>query len=92
MIKIIYPPQKPKIKNEEGKESIFCIIRKKWYLLTPEEWVRQNFILSLIHVLAYPAALIAVEKRIVFHEINKLKLLAISFFYAFNIAIQIYSF
>ena len=71
MIKIIYPTQKPKIKMEEGKESIFCSIRKKWYLLTPEEWVRQNFILSLVHVLGYPAALIAVEKKIVFHEINK---------------------
>lgn len=71
MIKIIYPPQKPAIKMVDGKEFIFCCVRKKWLVLTPEEWVRQNFILSLTGYFKYPASLIAVEKRIKFHEVNK---------------------
>lgn len=33
-------------------------------MLTPEEWVRQNFINYLVEVLHYPASLIAIEKEI----------------------------
>ena len=33
-----------KIKKEKEKNVIFDEIRKKWIILTPEEWVRQNFI------------------------------------------------
>ena len=71
MIKIIYPAQKPKIKTENGKETIFCIIRKRWFLITPEEWVRQNFLLYLIEVLGYPASLIAVEKQLILSDVKK---------------------
>ena len=71
MIKINFPSQKPPIKTENGKEIIFCCIRKRWFIITPEEWVRQNFLLYLIHVLKYPASLIAVEKQLQFSEIKK---------------------
>ena len=71
MIKIIYPENKPTIKTDNGKELIFCIIRKRWFVITPEEWVRQNFILYLIVTLQYPAALIAVEKQIILNEVKK---------------------
>ncbi len=71
MIKIIYPTQKPTIKTENDKEIIFCIIRKRWFLITPEEWVRQNFLLYLIEVLKYPASLIAVEKQIIMSDVKK---------------------
>ncbi len=71
MIKIIYPDKKPSIKSEKDKEVIFCIIRKRWYIITPEEWVRQNFLNYLIKVLNYPAALIAVEKKIEMGEVKK---------------------
>ena len=71
MIKIIYPENKPSIKTESGKEFIFCIIRKRWLVITPEEWVRQNFLLYLIHVLHYPASLIAVEKKVPIGEVQK---------------------
>lgn len=71
MIKIVYPEKKPSIKTENEKEIIFCIIRKKWFMITPEEWVRQNFILYLIEVLRYPASLIAIEKKLQIGEVKK---------------------
>lgn len=71
MIRINYPDKKPSIKQEQGKELVFCIIRKIWLSLTPEEWVRQNFLLYLTEVLAYPASLIAVEKQLILGDVKK---------------------
>ncbi|MEO6722368.1 MAG: type I restriction enzyme HsdR N-terminal domain-containing protein [Ferruginibacter sp.] len=71
MIKIDYPPYKPKIKTIEGKEFIFDEIRKQWILLMPEEWVRQNFLQYLIHVKGYPSSLIAIEKEIRLVDLTK---------------------
>lgn len=71
MVKIIYPEKKPSIKLESGVETVFCIIRKRWVQLTPEEWVRQNFLLYLTESLAYPAALIAVEKQLKLGELTR---------------------
>jgi len=71
MIKIDYPPYQPKIKIEDNKEIIFDEARKKWVLLTPEEWVRQNFLQYLVQVKKYPATLIAVEKEIKLADLKK---------------------
>jgi hypothetical protein len=71
MIKIEFPPYQPKVKTENGKELIFDEVRKRWVGLTPEEWVRQNFLKYLIEVKKYPASLIAVEKEIFFGELKK---------------------
>lgn len=71
MIKIVYPEYKPKIKQETGKELIFDEVRKQWVLLTPEEWVRQNFLQYLVLVKNYPASLIAVEKEIYLNDVKK---------------------
>lgn len=71
MIKIDYPAYAHQIRETEGKEWIFDPIRKKWARLTPEEWVRQNFIQYLLQVLAYPSSLIAVEKEIRLGELQK---------------------
>jgi len=71
MVKIDYPPYQPKIKTERNKEFIFDEIRKQWILLTPEEWVRQNFLQYLIKQKNYPAGLIAVEKEIYLNDIKK---------------------
>ena len=71
MIKIEYPPYEPKIKKELNKEFIFDEVRKQWIVLTPEEWVRQNFLQYLIQVKKYPAALMAVEKEIFLGDIKK---------------------
>ena len=71
MIKIEYPAYEPKIKKEAEKESIFDEVRKQWVILTPEEWVRQNFLQYLIQVKKYPPSLIAVEKEILLGDIKK---------------------
>lgn len=42
-----------RLKQEDDSNYIFCNIRKKWLILTPEEWVRQNVIQFLIHELNY---------------------------------------
>lgn len=71
MIKIEYPPYQPKIKEEHAKEFIFDEFRKRWVLLTQEEWVRQNFLQYLTRVKRYPASLIAIEKEIKLGELKK---------------------
>lgn len=71
MIRIDFPERHPAVKNDAGEEKIFCICRKRWVKLTPEEWVRQNFLLYLSEVLLYPLALIAVEKLVVVGELRK---------------------
>ena len=71
MIKIEYPPYQPKIKEEQGREFIFDEFRKRWVKLTPEEWVRQNFLQYLTQTKKYPASLIAIEKEIKLGELKK---------------------
>ena len=46
-------------------------MRKRWLVLTGEEWVRQNFLQYIVHVKNYPASLIAVEKEIYLGELKK---------------------
>ncbi|HEX8277072.1 MAG TPA: type I restriction enzyme HsdR N-terminal domain-containing protein [Segetibacter sp.] len=71
MINIDFPPHSFKIKTEKGKEIIFDECRKRWVTLTPEEWVRQNFLQYLMLVKQYPAKLIAVEREIKLGDISK---------------------
>ncbi len=53
-----------KIISKSGKKYVFDPIRKKYVRLTPEEWVRQNFIKYLIEEKNYPKGLIGVEQKI----------------------------
>lgn len=71
MLVIDYPKPEFRIKKEEEKEFIFDALRKKWLLLTPEEWVRQNFIQYMIRVKNFPSSLIATEKEIQLGELRK---------------------
>jgi hypothetical protein len=71
MIKIEFPKQQIKIEQREGVNEIFDIIRKKWLVLSPEEWVRQNILRYLLFTKNYPASLIAIEKEIKLGELKK---------------------
>lgn len=71
MMNIAYPEPAFRIKQEGGKDLIFDALRKKWLLLTPEEWVRQNFVQYLLLVKKYPSTLIAIEKEIKLGELKK---------------------
>jgi len=50
---------------------IFDEVRKKNVILTPEEWVRQNFLHYLIYDLNYPKSKIAIEKEFKINERKK---------------------
>lgn len=71
MIVVQYPEPGFKTKDEGAKKFIFDPLRKKWIVLTPEEWVRQNFVQYLLQEKKYPAALIALEKEIQLGELKK---------------------
>ena len=60
-----------KIKHIENKEYIYDILRKKFILITPEEWVRQHFVNYLIGYLSYPKQLIANEVSIRLNSTSK---------------------
>ena len=60
-----------RFKNRENKPLIFDEARKKFVVLTPEEWVRQNCMQFLIKEQHYPLSLINVEKQIKLHDITK---------------------
>ncbi|MDX2194826.1 MAG: type I restriction enzyme HsdR N-terminal domain-containing protein [Cytophagales bacterium] len=55
------PPIHAKCMEIEGKWKIFDKIRKKYIVLTPEEWVRQHLLCYLTDHLHYPPGLIRVE-------------------------------
>lgn len=50
---------------------IFDQLRRKWVRLTPEEWVRQNFIQYLINAGGYPPGLIAVEVPFKYNRLKR---------------------
>ena len=60
-----------KIKIENGKEYIFDVVRKKYVIKNPEEWVRQNIINYLNTVKKYPLSLMSIEKKNEINRINK---------------------
>ncbi len=51
-----------RLKEDRGKKYIFDEIRRRFVILTPEEWVRQHMVNYLITVKNYPRSLISVEK------------------------------
>ena len=60
-----------RFKNSENKVSIFDEIRKKFIILTPEEWVRQHVVQFLLDEKKYPKSLINVEKVLKVNGLRK---------------------
>ena len=60
-----------RFKNSENKVSIFDEIRKKFIILTPEEWVRQHVVQFLLEEKKYPKSLINVEKVLKVNGLRK---------------------
>lgn len=58
------------LRFNESEKTIFDGFRKKKLVLTPEEWVRQNFLMHMVHYLGFPEGLLSVEMAI---ELNGLK-------------------
>lgn len=61
MLSLNLPSFKAKIKNLDGKNVIYDILRRRYVALTPEEWVRQHFVHFLIEHKGYPQNLMGNE-------------------------------
>jgi len=64
MIKLNFPEFELNIKKSSKGFEIFDIVRKKYVLLTDEEWVRQHCIHYLINYRNYPLSLLSIEKQL----------------------------
>ncbi|MGB5943213.1 MAG: type I restriction enzyme HsdR N-terminal domain-containing protein [Leeuwenhoekiella sp.] len=71
MEKLNFPPFEFRFKSSENTLAIFDPIRKKFVILTPEEWVRQHTLCFLNMTLGYPKSLISVEKEILLNTTKK---------------------
>lgn len=71
MLELNLPSYKYRIEQRDGKLAIFDPIRKKFIILTPEEWVRQHFINFLNVHLNYPATLTSVETGLKYNSLTK---------------------
>ena len=60
-----------RFKNNENKISIFDVVRKKFVVLQPEEWVRQHVLHFLIEEKNYPLSHINVEKQLTINSLKK---------------------
>ncbi len=61
----------PQIKESEGKKFIFDSIRRKYLVLTPEEWVRQHFVHLLINHYGFSKSLIRLEAGLTYNGLSK---------------------
>ena len=66
-----FPSYSFRIKASENKQLIFDIVRKKYVVLTPEEWVRQHCIHFLHFEKKYPISLMAIEKQVKVNALTK---------------------
>ncbi len=71
MQKLNFPIYSFRFKNSENKVAIFDEIRKKFIILTPEEWVRQHVTQYLLQEKKYPKSYINVEKLIKINDVTK---------------------
>lgn len=58
-------------KSDKDKPMIFDELRRKFVVMTPEEWVRQNFIKFMINEKNFPAGLISVEMKVDINGLNQ---------------------
>lgn len=70
MEKLNLPGFAYKVKYIGEKAYIFDLIRRKFVVLTPEEWVRQHFVHYLIDEYKYPKGLIKIESGLRYIKIT----------------------
>lgn len=59
------------LKSSENKTLIFDNFRKKYVVLSPEEWVRQHVAHFLVTEKKYPRSLLTVEKQLTINGLKK---------------------
>ena len=71
MQKLNFPEYAFRFKNSENKVAIFDDIRKKFIVLTPEEWERQHVVHFLLTAKNFPKSHVNVEKVVKINGMNK---------------------
>ncbi|MGY5847502.1 type I restriction enzyme HsdR N-terminal domain-containing protein [Salegentibacter sp. HM20] len=71
MLDLNFPPYRFRFKNSENKIAVFDEIRKKFVLLSPEEWVRQHCLQYLLKDKNYPKSHLNVEKQLKLGRLTK---------------------
>ncbi len=71
MLSLNFPQYSFRLKNSENKVAVFDVLRKKFVLLTPEEWVRQHVVHFLLKEKNIPQSLLNVEKQLKVHQMIK---------------------
>lgn len=68
----MYPPiNLPSADLRLQNGNVWDILRKKFVLCTPEEWVRQHFIHFMINHLGFPLGRMVSEYKVVYNGMNK---------------------
>lgn len=70
-LKLNLPAFDYQLRKEDDKVLIFDVLRKKYLVLTPEEWVRQHFVHYLITEMKYPRSLIKLEGGLSYNTLAK---------------------
>jgi len=71
MIELNLPVSELRIEKQTGKAFVFDRLRKQFVRLTPEEYVRQQFVSFLIEHKGYPSGRMANEIGIVLGNVRK---------------------
>jgi hypothetical protein len=71
MVVLNFPAYNFRVKNSQNNTLIFDEVRKKFVVLTPEEWVRQHVLQYLLLDKKYPKSLINVEKQLHINGLTK---------------------
>ncbi len=65
-----FPTYSFQLREDGSSRQIYDVFRRKWLVLTPEEWVRQHAAMYLID-LGYPSGLLALEKSLVLNGMQR---------------------
>ena len=71
MLELSLPGFDYKVKKQNGTVMIFDIVRKKYVVLTPEEWVRQHVVHYLVEKKGYAISRVAVEREIELYGLKR---------------------
>lgn len=66
-----FPKSEFRFQKYQNKIKIFSKLRKKFVILTPEEWVRQHCVNYLIHYKGFSPQLMNEEKQVLINGLSK---------------------
>lgn len=66
-----FPPLEITVRQHNNRREIYDPVRKRYFVLTPEEWVRQHVISYLLLEKHVPMNLVAVEKNLKINTLTK---------------------